>query len=137
MYKYSFNDLKFTLKRLKRSYTFRSYDLPQGTYIVPCYSYSLKTLSDIHRLRWVGAVAACIMWVVYCSEWAWLWIYEYMCICWCINEINYRMHGTTIYIQEDVLFRVNCKRNRKQCSIFVILCFSCGSFKALPNAVLW
>jgi hypothetical protein len=46
---YLFNDLKFRLKHLKRSYTFRSYDHPQGAYIVPCYSYSLKTLSDLHR----------------------------------------------------------------------------------------
>jgi len=23
---------------------------------------------------------------------------EYMCICWCINYINYRMHGATIKI---------------------------------------
>jgi len=30
----SFNDLKFTLKHLKRSYMFRSYDHPQGAYIV-------------------------------------------------------------------------------------------------------
>jgi len=28
--------LKFTLKRLKRSYMFRSHDHPQGAYIVPC-----------------------------------------------------------------------------------------------------
>jgi len=33
---HSFNDLKFTLKHLKRSYMFRSYDHPQGAYIVPC-----------------------------------------------------------------------------------------------------
>ena len=31
-----FNNLKFTLKRLKRSYMFRSYDDPQGEYFVPC-----------------------------------------------------------------------------------------------------
>ena len=30
MHIYSFNDLKFTLKHLKRSYVFRSYDHPQG-----------------------------------------------------------------------------------------------------------
>ena len=35
MHIYSFNDLKFTLKNLKRSYIFRSYDRPQGAYIVP------------------------------------------------------------------------------------------------------
>ena len=40
-----FNNLKLTLKHLKRSYMFRSYDHPQGAYTVPCYSYSLKTLS--------------------------------------------------------------------------------------------
>ena len=34
MHIYSFNDLKFTLKHLKRSYVFRSYDRPQGAYIV-------------------------------------------------------------------------------------------------------
>ena len=48
MHIYSFNDLKFTLKYQKRSYMFRSYDHPQGAYFVPCYSYSLKTLSDLH-----------------------------------------------------------------------------------------
>jgi len=32
---HSFNDLKFTLKHLKCSYMFRSYDHPQGAYIVP------------------------------------------------------------------------------------------------------
>ena len=31
---YSFKDLKFTLKHLKRSYMFRSYDHPQGAYTV-------------------------------------------------------------------------------------------------------
>jgi len=36
MHIYTFNDLKFTLKHLKRSYMFRSYDHPQGAYIVPC-----------------------------------------------------------------------------------------------------
>jgi len=36
MHIYSFNDLKFTLKHLKLSYMFRSYDHPQGAYIVPC-----------------------------------------------------------------------------------------------------
>jgi len=30
------NNLKFTLKHLKRSYMFRSYDHPQGAYFVPC-----------------------------------------------------------------------------------------------------
>ena len=44
MHIYSFNDLKFTLKHLKRSYAH-----PQGAYIVPCKSYTLKTLSDLHR----------------------------------------------------------------------------------------
>jgi len=50
MHIYSFNDLKFTLKRLKHSYMFRSHDHPQGAYIVPCESYSLKTLS-VFRLK--------------------------------------------------------------------------------------
>jgi len=36
MHIYSFNNLKFTLKHLKRSYMFRSHDRPQGAYIVPC-----------------------------------------------------------------------------------------------------
>ena len=36
MHIYSFNDLKFTLKHLKRYEIFRSYDHPQGAYIVPC-----------------------------------------------------------------------------------------------------
>ena len=47
MHIYSFNDLKFTLKHLKSSYMFRSYDHPEGAYIFPCYKYSLKTLSDL------------------------------------------------------------------------------------------
>ena len=46
---YSFNDLKFTLKHLERSYMFRLYDHPHEAYIVPCQSYSLKTFSDLHR----------------------------------------------------------------------------------------
>jgi len=33
---------------------FRSYDHPQGAYVVPCSSYSLKTLSDL--LRYVNLV---------------------------------------------------------------------------------
>jgi len=32
MHIYTFNDLKFTLKHLKHSYMFRSYDHPQGAY---------------------------------------------------------------------------------------------------------
>ena len=43
---YSFNDLKFTVKHLKRFCMFRSYDHPQGAYIQ---SYSSKTISDINR----------------------------------------------------------------------------------------
>jgi len=35
-YCYYLRSLKFTLKHLKRSYIFRSYDYPQGEYIVPC-----------------------------------------------------------------------------------------------------
>ena len=31
-----FNNLKFTLKPLKRPYMFRSYDHPQGAYFIPC-----------------------------------------------------------------------------------------------------
>jgi len=31
-----FNDLKYTLKHLKLSYMFRSYDHLQGAYFVPC-----------------------------------------------------------------------------------------------------
>jgi len=34
MHIYSFNDLKFTLKHLKRPYMFRSYRHPQGAYIL-------------------------------------------------------------------------------------------------------
>jgi len=34
MHIYSFKDLKFTLKHLKLSYMFRSYDHPPGAYIV-------------------------------------------------------------------------------------------------------
>jgi len=47
MHIYSLNHLKFTLKHLKRSYMFRSYDHPQGAYNVPCESYSSKTVSDL------------------------------------------------------------------------------------------
>jgi len=36
IYIYYLRSLKFTLKRLKRSYMFRSHDHPQGAYIVPC-----------------------------------------------------------------------------------------------------
>jgi len=36
MHMYSFNDLKFTLEHLKRSYMFWSYDHPQGAYAVSC-----------------------------------------------------------------------------------------------------
>jgi len=35
MHIYSFNDLKFALKHLKRSNMFRSNDHPQGAHIVP------------------------------------------------------------------------------------------------------
>ena len=49
MHLYLFNDLKFTLKRLKRSYMFRTNDHPQGEYIVPCWSYTLKSLRDLDR----------------------------------------------------------------------------------------
>jgi len=31
-----FNNLKFTLKHLKRSFLFRSHDHPYGAYIVSC-----------------------------------------------------------------------------------------------------
>jgi len=51
MHKYSFNNLKFTLKPLKRSYMFRQYDHAQGAHIVPCYSYSLKTFNDDENHR--------------------------------------------------------------------------------------
>jgi len=36
IYIYYLRSLKFTLKHLKRSYMFRSYDHPQGAYIVLC-----------------------------------------------------------------------------------------------------
>ena len=42
IYIYYLRSLKFTLKHSKRSYMFRSHDHPQGTYIVPCQSYSLN-----------------------------------------------------------------------------------------------
>jgi len=42
IYIYYLRSLKFTLKPLKRSYVFRSYDHPQGAYFVPCQSYNLK-----------------------------------------------------------------------------------------------
>ena len=37
LYMYYLRNLKFTLKHLKRSYMFRSYDHPQGALIVSCY----------------------------------------------------------------------------------------------------
>jgi hypothetical protein len=46
-----YNNLKFALKHLKRSYMFRSHAHPQGAHIVPCKSCSLKTLSESHRYR--------------------------------------------------------------------------------------
>jgi len=39
---YYLRRLKFTLKHLKCSYMFQSYDHPQGAYSVPCWSYNLK-----------------------------------------------------------------------------------------------
>jgi len=36
MYTYNLRSPKFTLKRLKRSYMFRSHDHKPGAYIVPC-----------------------------------------------------------------------------------------------------
>jgi len=40
-----FNKLKFTLKHLKRSYMFRSYDHPHGVYFVYSLKYSLIVLN--------------------------------------------------------------------------------------------
>ena len=39
-----------------------------------------------------------------------IYIYIYMCICWCVNWINYRMHGITIKIDGINLFLRNTKR---------------------------
>jgi len=49
MHIYSFNDQKFTLKHLKRSYIFRSCDPPQEAYIVVAkvMVYSLKAYAAI------------------------------------------------------------------------------------------
>ena len=49
MHLYSFTDLKFTLKHLKRFHILRLYDHSQRAYIVPCKSFSLNTLSNLHR----------------------------------------------------------------------------------------
>jgi len=69
MHIYSFNYLKFALKHLKRSYMFRSYDHPQGAYIVPCYSYSLKILSDLHRyvelVLWQPRLVNCVSLILF------------------------------------------------------------------------
>jgi len=50
MHIYSFNDLKLTLKYVKCSYMFQSYDRPQGAYIGPYWSYSLKTSLNVFKL---------------------------------------------------------------------------------------
>jgi len=42
-----FNKLKCTLKHLKRSHMFRSYNHPQGAYFVPLLKLQFKTLSDL------------------------------------------------------------------------------------------
>jgi len=51
MHIYSLNDLKFTLKHLKRSYMFRSYDHLSGSIL--CFLLKLQfkknTLIDLHR----------------------------------------------------------------------------------------
>ena len=51
MYIFSFNDLKFTLKHLKRSYIFRSYDHPQEEYniVIHIYSFNDPTLKHLKR----------------------------------------------------------------------------------------
>jgi len=49
MYIYSFSDLKLTLKHLKRSYIFRSYDHPQGATPFLAKVIVLKTLSHLNR----------------------------------------------------------------------------------------
>ena len=49
-----FNNLKFTLKHLKRSYMFRSYDHPQGAYFCSLLELQFKTLSDL--LRYINLV---------------------------------------------------------------------------------
>ena len=57
-----FNNLKFTLKHLKRSYMFGSYDHPQGAYFVPCYSYSLKhSVIYFVILIWCCGSVSCVM----------------------------------------------------------------------------
>ena len=94
MHIYSFNDLKFTLKHLKRSYMFRSYYHPQGGYIVPCQSYSLKTLSGLQHyvelVLWQHVL--CTVWGIHFSEWAWLW----MCIVWHTASDAIRRKRTSI-----------------------------------------
>ena len=48
---------------------FRSYDHPQGAYIVPCYSYSLKILSDLHRyvelVLWQPRLVNCVSLILF------------------------------------------------------------------------
>jgi len=66
MHIYSFNDIKFTLKHLKRSYTFRSYHHPQGAYIVPFCSYSLKhSVIYIITLSWCCGSMSCVLCELY------------------------------------------------------------------------
>jgi len=50
MHIYLFNDLKFILKHLKRSYMFRSYDHPQGACIVPGSSKEKRKLPEDDRM---------------------------------------------------------------------------------------
>jgi len=63
IYIYNFlRSLKFTLKHLKRSYMFRSYDHPQEAYFVPCYSYSLKhSVIYFVILIWCCGSMSCVM----------------------------------------------------------------------------
>ena len=59
-----FNNLKFTLKHLKRSYIFRSYDHPQGAYIVPCSSLRQNLMFSLcsMTLLWPRPLTTCTTW---------------------------------------------------------------------------
>ena len=89
MHTYSFNDLKFTLKYLKRSYIFRSWyaateptqhnDLNHWVFLNYNFSKEQGMLPEGDRkIETCKTVLSVLMWILDLLN-------EYMCICWCIN----------------------------------------------------
>ena len=54
MHIYTFNDLKFTLKHLKRSYMIRSQDHPQGAYF-----FLAKVIAEKHSVIYIVTLSWC------------------------------------------------------------------------------